>query len=83
MTLGNLLYTMHVKGPVALVRDVSLGYDTLPEIYYDEFGDVEGCIEESNPELLGYDVYGICIGNNRNINEMYLEIALLDWEGKE
>lgn len=81
MTLGKLLFNMYVNGPVAIVRDVSLGCNKLPEIYYE--ADADGWIEECHPELLGCEVYGICVGNHRSINWPYMEIALENWDGLE
>ena len=83
MTLGKLLYTTRIDGPAAIVRDSRFGCNSMPEIYCEEPYEVEGYIEEEHPELLGYEVSAIGLGNNRNINETYLEIALLDWEGLE
>jgi len=80
MTLGQLINSMDIYGPVGFTRANVFACGAAPEVYHDGCH-VNGDIEELSSDLLGYEVCGI--NASECADGEYLEIGLHDWEGNE
>lgn len=83
MTLEKFAETTRFYGPYGFVRGNVFACGAEPEYYHEhELDDLLAVVEEYLPELLGYEVEGVCLGTNDGY-EPYLEIGITGWEGLE
>lgn len=79
MTLGQLLDSMTIYGPVGLWRGAIFGNGAAPEVWYEKPKDIAEC----DPKLLGLEVVGICVAADEYTDihgNVLLEIGL-EWDG--
>lgn len=79
MTLGQLLDSMTIYGPVGLWRGAIFGNAAAPEVWYDD----PKAIAEFDPKLLELEVVGICVAADDYtdyLGSVLLEIGL-EWDG--
>lgn len=81
MTLGQLLDSMTVYGPVGLWRGAIFGNAAAPEVWYENPADIATC----DPKLLKLEVVGVCVAAGEFTDyddNVLLEIGL-EWDGFE